>query len=97
MASLWADWTWHSGPLDGLGFGAGIRYQSGLAGAADNSLYIPSYTVYDAAVHYDTQHWRFAVNASNIFNRTFVSGCQSDSACFYGNPRTVIASARYNW
>ncbi|SAK93334.1 iron uptake receptor [Caballeronia calidae] len=97
MASLWADWTWHSGPLDGLGFGAGIRYQSGLAGAADNSLYVPSYTVYDAAVHYDMPHWRFAVNASNIFNRTFVSGCQSDSACFYGNPRTVIASARYNW
>ena len=41
MASLWGDWTWHVGPLAGLGFGGGIRYQSGAAGAADNSLYVP--------------------------------------------------------
>ena len=97
MASLWGDWTWHTGPLTGLGLGAGIRYQSGLAGAYDNSLYVPSYTVYDAAIHYDTRNWRFAVNAQNIFNRTFVSGCQSTSTCFYGNPRTVVATARYDW
>jgi iron complex outermembrane recepter protein len=97
MASLWGDWTWHAGPLTGFGVGVGIRYQSGLAGAADNSLYVPSYTVYDAALHYDMRNWRFAVNGSNIFNRTFVSGCQSTSACFYGNARTVIASAKYNW
>jgi len=97
MASLWADYTWHAGTLEGFGIGAGIRYQSGLAGAYDNSLYVPSYTVYDAAIHYTIPHWRFAVNAQNIFNRTFVSGCQSSSACFYGNPRTVIATAKYNW
>lgn len=97
MASLWGDWTWHAGPLAGLGFGAGIRYQSGAAGAADNSLYVPSYTVYDAAVHYETRNWRFAVNGQNIFNRRFVSGCQSVNTCFYGNPRTVIATAKYDW
>jgi iron complex outermembrane recepter protein len=97
MASLWADWTWHTGVLAGLGFGAGVRYQSSSAGASDNSISVPSYTLYDAAVHYDTRDWRFAVNASNIFNRTYVGGCQSASVCIYGNPRTVIASARYNW
>lgn len=97
MASLWGDWTWHAGPLAGLGFGGGIRYQSGAAGAADNSLYVPSYTVYDAAVHYEMRNWRFAVNAQNIFDRRFVSGCQSENTCFYGNPRTVIATARYDW
>jgi iron complex outermembrane receptor protein len=97
MASLWADWTWHTGVLAGLGFGAGVRYQSSAAGASDNSISVPSYTLYDAAVHYDTRDWRFAVNASNIFNRTYVGGCQSASVCIYGNPRTVIASARYNW
>jgi iron complex outermembrane receptor protein len=97
MASLYADWTWHTGVLAGLGFGAGVRYQSSAAGAADNSISVPSYTLYDAAVHYDTRNWRFAVNAANIFNRTYVGGCQSASVCIYGNPRTVIASARYNW
>ncbi|WP_322060999.1 TonB-dependent siderophore receptor [Paraburkholderia sp. J63] len=97
MASLWADWTWHTGVLAGLGFGAGVRYQSSVAGAADNSITVPSYTLYDAAVHYDTRDWRFAINATNLFDRRYVGGCQSSAVCIYGNPRTVIASARYNW
>ncbi|BCZ80539.1 TonB-dependent siderophore receptor [Paraburkholderia terrae] len=96
-ASLWADWTWHTGPLTGLGFGAGLRYASYSAGAADNSLHVPGYTVYDAAVHYNISKWRFAVNATNIFNRRYVTGCQSAFACFYGNQRTVLATARYDW
>jgi iron complex outermembrane recepter protein len=97
MASLWADWTWHTGVIAGLGFGMGVRYQSSVAGAADNSITVPSYTLYDAAVHYDTRDWRFAINATNIFDRRYVGGCQSSAVCIYGNPRTVIASARYNW
>ncbi|HEF4756982.1 TPA: TonB-dependent siderophore receptor, partial [Burkholderia multivorans] len=74
MASLWADWTWHTGPLAGFGLGGGVRYQSASAGAADNSLTVSSYTLIDAAVHYDVRNWRFAVNATNLFNRHYISG-----------------------
>ncbi|RQR57303.1 TonB-dependent siderophore receptor [Burkholderia sp. Bp9125] len=97
MASLWADWTWHTGPLAGFGLGGGVRYQSASAGAADNSLSVASYTLYDAAIHYDTRNWRFSVNAMNLFNRHFISGCQSSSVCLFGNERTVVATAKYNW
>lgn len=97
MASLWADWTWHNGPLTGFGLGGGVRYQSASAGAADNSLTVASYTLVDAALHYDTRNWRFAVNATNLFNRHFISGCQSTSVCMFGNERTVIATAKYDW
>ncbi|MBR8107479.1 TonB-dependent siderophore receptor [Burkholderia multivorans] len=97
MASLWADWTWHTGPLAGFGLGGGVRYQSASAGAADNSLTVSSYTLIDAAVHYDVRNWRFAVNATNLFNRHYISGCQSTSVCIFGNDRTVIATAKYNW
>ncbi|MGG1943977.1 TonB-dependent siderophore receptor [Trinickia sp. NRRL B-1857] len=96
-ASVWGDWTWHTGPLSGLGLGAGVRYTSGAAGGADNALQVPAYTLFDAAIHYDVRNWRFAVNATNLFNRRYVTGCQSDAACFYGNGRTVIATARYDW
>ncbi|WJF91899.1 TonB-dependent siderophore receptor [Paraburkholderia bonniea] len=96
-ASLWGDWTWHSGVLSGLGVGLGLRYSSSSAGGQDNSLSVPGYTVYDAALHYDVRSWRFAVNATNLFNRRFVTGCQSAATCFYGNPRTVLATARYDW
>ncbi|MBU9679074.1 TonB-dependent siderophore receptor [Burkholderia multivorans] len=97
MTSLWADWTWHTGPLAGFGLGGGVRYQSASAGAADNSLTVSSYTLIDAAVHYDVRNWRFAVNATNLFNRHYISGCQSTSVCMFGNDRTVIATAKYNW
>ncbi|RAA24191.1 TonB-dependent siderophore receptor [Burkholderia multivorans] len=97
MASLWADWTWHTGPLAGFGLGGGVRYQSASAGAADNSLTVSSYTLIDAVVHYDVRNWRFAVNATNLFNRHYISGCQSTSVCMFGNDRTVIATAKYNW
>ncbi|RQS75675.1 TonB-dependent siderophore receptor [Burkholderia sp. Bp8963] len=97
MASLWADWTWHAGPLAGFGLGGGVRYQSASAGAPDNSLTVASYTLFDAAIHYDVRNWRFAVNATNLFNRHYVSGCQSSSVCLFGNERTVLATAKYNW
>ncbi|TDG01992.1 hypothetical protein E1N52_42115 [Paraburkholderia guartelaensis] len=44
MASLWADSTWHAGAIAGLGFGVGVRYQSLVAGAADNPIAVPSDT-----------------------------------------------------
>jgi iron complex outermembrane receptor protein len=96
-AALWTDWTWHHGPLAKLGIGAGLRYSSYSAGASDNSLRVPGYTVYDAALHYDLRSWRLALNATNLFDRRFVSGCQGTFACFYGEPRTVMATARYDW
>ncbi|WP_241294642.1 TonB-dependent siderophore receptor [Burkholderia stabilis] len=97
MASMWADWTWHAGVLSGLGIGGGVRYQSASAGAPDNSLTVPSVTLVDLAMHYEMRHWRFALNVANLFDRRYVSGCQSYAVCVFGNERTVLASAKYNW
>ncbi|KGC07129.1 MULTISPECIES: TonB-dependent siderophore receptor [Burkholderia] len=97
MASMWADWTWRTGALAGFGIGGGVRYQSASAGAPDNSLTVPSATLYDLAIHYELPRWRFAVNVANLFDRRYVSGCQSYAVCVFGNERTVLASAKYNW
>ncbi|MFM0025829.1 TonB-dependent siderophore receptor [Paraburkholderia madseniana] len=97
MASLWTDWTWHTGALAGFGIGGGIRYQSASAGAPDNSLTVASYTLYDVALHYHTRNWRLALNVANLFDRHYISGCQSYSVCAFGNERTVLANAKYNW
>jgi len=97
MASMWADWTWRTGALSGLGIGGGVRYQSAAAGAPDNSLTVPSVTLYDLALHYEMPHWRFALNVANLFDRRYVSGCTSYTVCVFGNERTVLATAKYNW
>ncbi|HWB50400.1 MAG TPA: TonB-dependent siderophore receptor [Stellaceae bacterium] len=103
-ASLWGDYTIQTGALRGLGFGGGVRYVGWSFGDDVNSYRVPSYTVFDAVVHYELAElspglkgWYAAVNATNLFDKTYVSSCDSASTCGYGDRRNVIASLRYRW
>ncbi|KAF1051238.1 MAG: Ferrichrome outer membrane transporter/phage receptor [Stenotrophomonas maltophilia] len=97
VASLWADYTLRQGDLNGLGFGAGVRYL-GASYDTSNSLRVPSITLADAALHYDTgSHWYLALNAKNLFDRTYVASCYSSTTCTYGDRRELLASASYRW
>jgi iron complex outermembrane recepter protein len=96
MASLWLDKTLQTGPLKGLGFGGGIRYIGSQFGDQANTLKLASTTLVDAALHYDIPHWRFSVNAQNLFDRIYVN-CQGDTYCSYGLRRSVIGRATYQW
>jgi iron complex outermembrane receptor protein len=97
QASLGADYTIVGGPLAGLGFGGGVRYVGEHYGDIYNDWKTPSYTLLDAAVHYDTGNWRFQLNAMNLTDKEYVSVCNSAYWCYYGYARTVTASARYRW
>lgn len=101
MASLWADYAVQRGPLDGLGLGAGVRYvgntYGGTYGAQALPFTVPSFTVMDAAMHYDWRGLRFGLNASNLLDRQYVAACYSGTGCSYGTRRSVIGSVRYAW
>jgi len=97
QASLGADYTIVGGTLAGLGFGGGVRYVGDHYGDIYNDWKTPAYTLFDAAVHYDVGGWRLQLNASNLFDREYVSACNSAVWCYYGYARTVTASARYRW
>ncbi|MNP21798.1 Ferrichrome-iron receptor precursor [compost metagenome] len=105
QASAWADYTWHSGLLDGFGIGFGARYTGNTYGDQANSFLgkADSYTVYDAAVHYDLGRLdnslkgaSLALNATNVFDKDYISTCDS-FYCYYGDQRSVVASATYRW
>ncbi|MGY2401841.1 TonB-dependent siderophore receptor [Pseudomonas sp. SDO5271_S396] len=103
-ASAWADYTFHDGQLKGFGVGAGARYVGSSWGDTANTLKVPGYTLFDAAVHYDIpniaslkDNLRLALNASNLANKEYVASCYSYSWCWYGSQRTVQASATYQW
>ena len=103
MASVWADYTFRDGNLNGLGFGLGVRYIGETFGNAGNTLLIPAYTLVDAAIHYDLaglnpqlKGLRFSVNASNLFDKVYVSEC-TNANCLYGLRRSVLATLRYKW
>jgi len=96
-ATMFVDYTIQRGMLGGLGFGGGVRYYSKSAGSLPNAfgptvLYSESSTTFDAIVHYDTPGWRFAVNASNLFDKRYVARCESLSNCTYGAGRNVIGT-----
>jgi iron complex outermembrane recepter protein len=105
QASLWADYTWHNGVLDGFGIGAGARYTGNTYGDQGNTSLgkADAYTVFDAAVHYELGRLdnslkgaSLALNATNLFDKDYISTCDS-FYCYYGDQRSVVASATYTW
>ncbi len=98
MASLWAHYTVRSGPLQGLRVGGGVRYMGSTWGDAANTFKVGAATLFDAAVHYQLdRHWGFALNASNLFDKSYIGSCGSATTCYYGYRRTVLATATYRW
>ncbi|RJF77004.1 TonB-dependent siderophore receptor [Rhodopseudomonas palustris] len=105
QASLWAKYTFYSGPVAGLGLGAGVRYVGTSYGNAANTILIPSYTLFDAAISYDFQYvrpdlkgWSAQVNATNLGNHYYVSSCVTGLAyCGLGAARTVLGTLKYAW
>ncbi|MDR9860852.1 TonB-dependent siderophore receptor [Pseudomonas baetica] len=105
QASLWTDYTWHTGVLDGFGVGAGVRYTGNTYGDKANTWLgkADAYTVFDASVHYDLGRLdnslkgaSLALNATNLFDKDYISTCDS-FYCYYGDQRSVVASATYKW
>ncbi|WP_348750546.1 TonB-dependent siderophore receptor [Pseudomonas rhodesiae] len=105
QASLWTDYTWHTGVLDGFGIGFGARYTGNTYGDQANTWLgkANAYTVFDGAVHYDLGRLdnslkgaSLKVNATNLFNKDYLSTCDGNY-CYYGDQRSVVASATYQW
>lgn len=97
FGSLFADYTFQSGALQGLGFGFGVRYNGPSFADVANTLEVPAYTLADATVHYEQKHWRAQLNVTNLFDKTYVGICASAIQCFYGERRKVMGSLAYKW
>ena len=82
--------------LPGLRVGAGLRYVGSTRGLAHGTaVEVPSFTLLDAMVSYTTGPWRFALNATNLADKTYIGSCTY--GCFYGEPRRIIGTATYRW
>lgn len=103
-ASAWVDYTLREGDLKGFGVGGGVRYVASTWGDEANSFKVPSYTLFDAAVHYDIpglysplDSLRLALNVTNLADKEYIASCSGYGWCWYGAQRTVQASATYRW
>jgi iron complex outermembrane recepter protein len=97
LASGWLDYTVQEGPLKGLGFGAGVRHVGFSYVDNENSLKVPSSTVFDAGIRYTRENVTVALNVNNVFDREYVSSCDTQYTCNYGAGRVATLKASYKW
>jgi iron complex outermembrane receptor protein len=103
--AVWADYTFRNGPLSGFGAAVGVRFVGETWGNSINTIEVPSYTLVDAAVHYELgdldpkfKGMKLAVNATNLFDKTYVASClAAPTQCFYGLRRNVVGTLSYRW
>ena len=97
MASLWVDYRFLEGSLVGLGAGFGVRYMGESWADAENTVHVPSYTLYDASLSYDLSQvglkgTEVRLNANNLTNESYVASCGNLNYCYYGAERNVTAT-----
>ena len=102
MASLWGDYTFHSGALSGLTLGTGGRFIGSSFGDPANSFKVGSAAVMDAVVKYDLGRFGMsgssvALNVNNLLNREYVASCFDTYGCFWGAERQVVATATFRF
>jgi iron complex outermembrane receptor protein len=102
--SVWAGYDVATGPLRGLGLGAGVRYTGANFGDDYNRLIIRnSATAYvDARLTYDFEKldlklkgFSAQVNAQNLLDK--VDQVCTAGYCYFNQGRKVLASLRYRW
>ena len=62
--------------------------------AHGTAVEVPSFTLLDAMVSYTTGPWRFALNATNLADKTYIGSCTA--AASTAN-RRIIGTATYRW
>lgn len=102
MASLWGDYTFHSGALSGLTLGTGGRFIGSSFGDPANSFKVGSAAVMDAVVKYDLGRFglngsSIALNINNLLNREYVASCFETYGCFWGAERQAVATATFRF
>jgi iron complex outermembrane receptor protein len=102
QASVWGNYRFLDGNLQGLRLSAGVRHFDSTFAYTPASLYgkldSGDVTLVDAAIGYTLDaHWSAEVNARNLLDKEYVSGCNNAGRCYWGEERTVLGTVSYRW
>ena len=87
--NLWTTYRIQEGDLKGLGVGLGFNYLSERPGDLDNTFELPSFFRTDAAVFYEQDKFRAALNFRNLFDIDYFASARSRTRVDPGAPFTV--------
>lgn len=97
------------GALNQVTVGGGISWQSAFYGQSyspdvgggeggETSLKQGGYTLVDLMTRYNyDDHLSFTVNANNVFDKKYLSGLGNFGTTFYGEPRNLQLTAKYDF
>ncbi|MBB4842341.1 iron complex outermembrane receptor protein [Paucibacter oligotrophus] len=98
--SLWLDYRLPL--LKGSSVALGARYvgerpntDMEMLGVPNSRFMLPAFTVFDAALRYETGAYRLALNLANLADKE-IYDCWGDR-CWYGAGRSLRATLSYNW
>jgi len=104
MIAFWADYTFRTRVVSGFNLGSGVRLVGQSYGNSLNQFTVPSFTLVDATARYllkalstEKTQWQLSVNASNIADRSYISGCSSTTTCVYGLRRNILGKIDLKW
>ncbi len=84
----------HSGRLQGLGLGTGLRWAGDRPGASGTKLISPGYAVVNAQASYSWRHYTFNVMVNNLFNERYRTNAAALNSNRFGTPLSFRASLR---
>lgn len=92
--NLWTTYDIQDSPLEGLGFALGFNYVSERFGDTANSFTADGYFLTNAAVSYQRDNWRAALNIRNLFDVDYIesAGRNRVFGISPGEPFTLIGS-----
>jgi iron complex outermembrane receptor protein len=99
-ANLWTRYNFSSDSvLNDFGIGLGMQYQSSKIPWFTRDFTLPDFTVFDAALYYKptNSNMQIAINAGNIFNKTYWLGAQNYLRLFPGAPRNATLTLTYKF
>ncbi|MBP1806869.1 TonB-dependent siderophore receptor [Rubellimicrobium aerolatum] len=87
--------AWQPAAVEGLTVSAGVRLLGESWVDNENTLKVPSNTLYDAGVSYDFEGgWTASLDISNLTDEDYISACQSAYWCYQGEGRNVSLAVR---
>jgi iron complex outermembrane receptor protein len=97
LANFWATYQLKSGKLKNFGLGLGGNYASEYK-VIDNSktgeFNLPSYTLVNASLFYNAEHFRFSLNVNNLTDKEYYIGYWSVNP---QKPRNVAVGITYKF
>lgn len=97
LVNVWATYTLKSGMLNGLGFGLGGNYSSDLNildSQVTGTFTLPSYTIVNTTLFYNTSSFRVALNVNNIGGKQYYTGYSTVNP---QKPRNAVVSLAYRF